>query len=113
MEITREYEGNVVIVKIDGDVSIFYKDAVEAVLTEELENGHHFFIFDFENVSYIDSVGISFLIQAGNISFENGKRVAVIHANPKVSYVVELARLDRIIGLFESKEDALKEIQAS
>ena len=110
MEITRDYEDKVVIIKIDGDVSIFYKDAVEKVLAEEVDKGYHFFIFDFDKVSYIDSVGISFLIQAGNISFENGKRVAVIHANPKVSYVIELARLERIIGLFESKEDALKEI---
>jgi anti-anti-sigma factor len=110
MEITKNEENGVVVFSIVGDVSIFYKDAIDAALTAEVDAGRHLFLFDFAQVSYIDSVGISFLIQAGNTAYEHGKRVAVINANPKVRYVVELAKLERIIGLFDSKEEALAEL---
>jgi len=111
MEITKRYEDNVVVFTIVGDVSIFYKDTIDAALSEEVDQGKCLFIFDFAQVNYIDSVGISFLIQAGNISYEHGKRLAVINANPKVRYVIELAKLDRIIGLYDDLAAAVSDLQ--
>lgn len=107
MEISKSIRDGVVIFNIVGDVSIFYKDAIDAALSEEVDKGGFLFIFDFTNVSYIDSVGISFLIQAGNTAYEHGKRILVSGANPKVRYVLELAKLDRIIGLCDTVDDGL------
>lgn len=107
MEISKRTEGNVVVFSIVGDVSIFYKDSIDTALSEEIDKGNYLFVFDFSQVNYIDSVGISFLIQAGNTSYEHGKRVAIVNANPKVRYVIELAKLDRIIGLYDSMDEAL------
>lgn len=112
MEISRKKDGDVVIFTIVGDVSIFYKDSIDTALDEEVEKGAQLFAFDFSQVNYIDSVGISFLIQAGNISYENGKRIAIVGANPKVRYVIELAKLDRIIGLYDNMETALSDLKS-
>ena len=111
MEIQKSYEGDVTVFSIVGDVSIFYKDAIDKALAEEVEAGKHLFLFDFSQVNYIDSVGISFLIQAGNTSFEHGKRVAIVNPNPKVRYVIELARLERILALCDSMDEGLAELQ--
>lgn len=110
MEITSSTRDGVVVFSIVGDVSIFYKDAIDAALSKEVDKGSYLFVFDFSQVSYIDSVGISFLIQAGNMAYEHGKRVIVAGANPKVHYIIELAKLDRIIGLVDSVELAIKEL---
>ena len=107
MEITRSVRDGVVVFSISGDVSIFYKDAIDAALSDEVDKGGYLFVFDFTNVSYIDSVGISFLIQAGNTAYERGKRIYVACANPKVRYVIELAKLDRIIGLCDTVDAGL------
>ncbi len=111
MEITSSVRDGVVVFSIVGDVSIFYKDAIDAALTEEVEKGSYLFVFDFAHVSYIDSVGISFLIQAGNTAYEHGKRIMVAAANPKVRYVIELAKLDRIIGLADTVDAGIAELQ--
>lgn len=111
MEITSSLRDGVVVFSIVGDVSIFYKDAIDAALTEEVDKGGYLFVFDFNQVSYIDSVGISFLIQAGNTAYEHGKRIMVAGANPKVRYVIELAKLDRIIGLADNVEMAIAELR--
>lgn len=106
MQINKRSEGEIVIFEIVGDVSIFYKDTIDASLSEETDKGKYLFVFDFTQVNYIDSVGISFLIQAGNTAYEHGKRIAIVNANPKVRYVIELAKLDRIIGIFDTMPDA-------
>ena len=111
MEITKRVEGGIVVFTIVGDVSIFYKDTIDAALSEEVDQGKFLFVFDFAQVNYIDSVGISFLIQAGNTSYEHGKRLAIINANPKVRYVIELAKLDRIIGLYDDLESAKADLE--
>ena len=111
MEITKKYQDNIVIFTIVGDVSIFYKDTIDKALTEEVEAGKYLFVFDFSQVNYVDSVGISFLIQAGNTSFEHGKRVSIVNANPKVRYVIELAKLDRILALYDSMDEAIASLQ--
>ena len=111
MEITKRSEGSIVVFTIVGDVSIFYKDTIDAALSEEVDQGKFLFIFDFAQVNYIDSVGISFLIQAGNTSYQHGKRLAIINANPKVRYVIELAKLDRIIGLYDDLGAAKSDLE--
>ena len=111
MEITKTHKDTITIFSIVGDVSIFYKDAIDKALAEEVDAGKYLFLFDFSQVNYIDSVGISFLIQAGNASFVHGKRVAIVNANPKVRYVIELAKLERILALCDSMDEGLAELQ--
>ncbi|MCK5266640.1 MAG: STAS domain-containing protein [Spirochaetes bacterium] len=107
MEIAKKYDDNVVIFSIEGDVSIFYKDSIDKALSEEIEKGNFLFVFNFAHVNYIDSVGISLLIQAGNASYEHGKQAIIVSANPKVRYVIELARLERILKFHDTIGDAV------
>lgn len=105
---TRETEGNILILDLDGELSIFFKEDVEKVVQESIDKGIFKFIFDMSKVSYIDSSGLSILILAGNTAFKNGQKVRIVSPTAQVKYVIDIARIGQILTYFEEVDEAIE-----
>lgn len=109
MEVTENIlDNNIVIISVKGELSIFYIDPFENIVQKNIVEGKYKFIFDFREVTYIDSMGIGLLSIAGNNAAQNGSKIAVIVTNPKVRYTLNISKLNEIIEIVETKEDAIK-----
>jgi len=100
--------GDIVKIKVNGELSIFYIDPFESAVQKHIVEGKSKFIFDFRDVTYIDSMGIGLLSIAGNSASQKGHKIAVIVTNPKVKYTLNVSRLHEMIEIVETESDALK-----
>lgn len=109
MEVFTEIlEGDIVKVKVKGELSIFYIDPFESVVQKNIIDGKSRFIFDLREVTYIDSMGIGLLSIAANNAHQKGEKVVVIVTNPKIKYTLNVSRLHDVITIVETEEEALK-----
>lgn len=63
-------------------------------------------VFDFKNMSFMDSSGIGVVIGRYKKLASDGGKVAVINANEKIRKIFDLAGMNKIIGVFNTYEDA-------
>ena len=109
MQVSAEVlPGNIVKIKVSAELSIFYIDPFESVVQKYIVDGKSKFIFDFRDVTYIDSMGIGLLSIAGNSASQKGHKIVVIVTNPKVKYTLNVSRLHDVMVIVETEEDALK-----
>ncbi len=104
---TRTTDDDILIITLEGELSIFFKEEVENIVQESIEKDMYKFIFDLSNVSYIDSSGLSILILAGNTAFKNGHKVRLVSPTAQVKYVIDIARIGQILSYHESVEEAI------
>ncbi len=90
-------QGNV----IAGDMN----DKLNAKITELTNSGAHHFVFNLEEISYLDSNGISVFIHCLCDVQENNGSVFLIISDSKVLDAVRLVGLDRLIPVYSSMDE--------
>lgn len=105
---SRQTDDNIIIIELDGELSIFFKEEVEKVVQNSIENDIYKFIFDVSKVSYIDSSGLSILILAGNTAFRNGQKVRIVSPTAQVKYVIDIARIGQILTYYDDIDSAVE-----
>ncbi|MGB9621102.1 MAG: STAS domain-containing protein [Brevinematia bacterium] len=109
MEITAHLlDNDIVKIAVNGELSIFYIDPFESMVQRYIVEGKSKFIFDFREVTYIDSMGIGLLSIAANNASQKGHKIAVIVTNPKIKYTLNISRLHDVIQIVDTEDEALK-----
>ncbi len=109
---TNLTEDNVLVIKLNGEFSIFFKEEVENLVIESAEKEVCKFVFDLSEVSYIDSSGLSVLILAGNTAHRSGHKVRIVSPTAQVKYVIDIARISRILDYQDSVDNAVESFEA-
>jgi anti-sigma B factor antagonist len=65
-----------------------------------------FLIFDFAQVPYMDSAGLGLLVNFYISAQKNGRRTAIAGATPRVSTVFEMTRVDGLLRLYPTVQEA-------
>ena len=65
-------------------------------------------ILDFSGVPYLDSSGLGSLISACTSCVKAGRRVALSGVNQRVRKVFEITKVEQVLLLFPTLEDALE-----
>lgn len=65
-----------------------------------------FLIFDITQVPYMDSAGLGLLVNFYVSAQKNGRRMAVAGASPRIKTMFEMTRVDSLLRLFPSTEQA-------
>jgi len=65
-------------------------------------------ILDFSGVPYLDSSGLGSLVSACTSCVKAGRRVALSGVNPRVRKVFEITKVEQILLLFPTLDDALE-----
>jgi anti-sigma B factor antagonist len=101
----REERG-ILVVSFQGDVDLEYSPKARRVLLDTVEQRRDVLV-DLSGVSYIDSSGVANLVEAFQLSRQNGTGFALVSVNPAALRVLQLARLDKVFTIHASLEDGL------
>lgn len=77
------------------------------------ESGVRHFILDLQNVSSMDSVCIGVLVELLTLMQQDREsgRIALVNADPSVTYLFRLTRLDRVFPICRDVMAALKAVE--
>ena len=111
MEVRKNVEGNIFIISFEGNLILSDLEKARKFVKECIDNENASeIIFDLENVDFIDSAGIGFIVSIfKTIKSRNGKfGLGGLKAKPRE--VFKLTRLDKIIPIYENVETAKQEL---
>jgi anti-anti-sigma factor len=64
-------------------------------------------VFDLSSSEYMDSAGLGVLVNYYVSAERNGRKVALVGVNVRVHALLEMARVDKLLGVFPTIEEAL------
>jgi len=110
MEVHSHKKNNIVIYDMEGEFS--RSDAVAATIhqriKEQLEIGSINFIFNFEKIDFVDSLGVGELV-ACYISITKLKgKLKIIKIPAKIRMLFRFTMLDRIFEIYDDEETAIQ-----
>ena len=107
MRVTREQAGDAVVMAVQGNVDIHSSPELRGELKVVLESAAPRIVVDMEGVSFVDSSGLATLIEALQQVNRYSGRLILCNLSKTVLGVFQLANLDRIFQIRESREAAL------
>lgn len=110
MELSTEKEKNCVVVSIRGKIDAVTSPAFEKSLAELIEQGEKNLLLNFNRLEYISSAGLrSILSTAKQLKLKEGKLLFAGLQGP-VKDVFKISGFGSIFKLYDTKEDAVKEL---
>jgi anti-sigma B factor antagonist len=94
-------------VAVDGELDQGTAPELRNALAEVLGGGTHGVLVDLSRCGFIDSTGLSLLVEAKRRLAEDDRQFGVCCADADVRRLLELTGIDRAITLFDTREDAL------
>ena len=91
-------EGNVSTVYLDGEIDMDVTDKAKAIILPLIDAGKEVHI-NLKNVSYMDSSGISVLIESHQKAEEKKTKVILKEISKSVLKVIMMAKLEQILNL--------------
>ena len=82
-----------IVIEVSGDVDLDKTDDFRNQVFEAFDKEHKV-VLDMSQVSYIDSSGISVLIESHQKAQEQGKEFLILKPSEPVTSVIEMAKLD-------------------
>ena len=86
-------EGNVATIHLDGEIDMDVTEKAKEVILPIVESGKEVHL-NLKDVSYMDSSGISVLIESHQKALENNTKVVVKEVSKSVLKVIMMAKLD-------------------
>ena len=106
MEIKARQKGNVIILDLCGRIDVNSANLVE-VVGQCLRDGYCDILCNFEEVSYIDYMGISAIVIAYKETINNNGRMKFVNIPVHLRNMLSLTGLDRVIDTCASEEEAI------
>ncbi len=91
-------EGNISTVFLNGEIDMDVADKAKAVISPLIESGKEVHI-NLKDVSYMDSSGISVLIESHQKAGEKNTKVILKDISKPVLKVIMMAKLEQILNL--------------
>jgi len=111
MNIVFQKKKSVLIVKISGDIDHHCAGRIRySVDMELLSGGIKKLVLDFSELDFMDSSGIGVIMGRYKLIKGLGGSVYVVGAAPHINKVIQLAGLNKLIGLCDKIDTALKAV---
>lgn len=108
-----DFAGNVLMVKIDGELDHHVADGLRESVDRTFDNGNLKNIaFDFSGVTMMDSSGIGFVMGRYRKAESIGGKTVIMASNPYVNRILEMAGVFRLIRLCTDRKEAINYINA-
>ena len=91
-------EGNVSTVFLNGEIDMDVTEKAKEVILPLVESGKEVHL-NLKDVSYMDSSGISVLIESHQKALEKGTKVVIKEVSKSVLKVIMMAKLEQILNL--------------
>jgi anti-anti-sigma factor len=113
MDVNVETRDGVIILKLGGRIVGIAGGELRQVVDEQLKDAPASpkFLFDFADVSRMDSSGLGTLIGLHVSVARRGGRIGVINVSNNINNLLVIGRLITIFEHFDSENDAIAELQ--
>ena len=91
-------EGNVATIHLDGEIDMDVTEKAKEVIFPHIDSGKEVHL-NLSNVQYMDSSGISVLIESHQKALEKNTKVVVKEVSKSVLKVIMMAKLEQILNL--------------
>jgi|TARA_B110000967_G_scaffold176299_1_gene189644 anti-sigma B factor antagonist len=91
-------EGNISTVFLDGEIDMDVTEKAKEIILPLVEAGKEVHL-NLKDVSYMDSSGISVLIESHQKALEKGTKVIIKEVSKSVLKVIMMAKLEQILNL--------------
>lgn len=110
VEISAQQEGDVLVIKLDGRLDASTTPVVEKKLAKLLETSKKMLV-DFTDVGYLSSAGMRLLLSMTKKMQANEGQIAFFAMSEDVLEIIKMAGFERILKIFNTKNEALKSIK--
>jgi anti-sigma B factor antagonist len=101
------------LIEVDGEIHVTTAPDFSALLNASIEEGRTALVLDLTGVLFIDSTGLSVLLNALRRVTRKGGHMALVCTNPTVLRLFEITRLDSTFDIHPDVESALRQVQAA
>ena len=91
-------EGNITTIHLDGEIDMDVVEKAKEVIFPHIDSGKEVHL-NLKDVSYMDSSGISVLIESHQKALEKNTKVVVKEVSKSVLKVIMMAKLEQILNL--------------
>ena len=91
-------DGNIATIHLDGEIDMDVTEKAKEVIFPHIEAGKEVHL-NLKDVSYMDSSGISVLIESHQKALEKNTKVVVKEVSKSVLKVIMMAKLEQILNL--------------
>jgi len=96
-------------VRLKGDLDLYSVDKIKELVDHELKRTQaRLLLIDLSRVAFMDSSGLGFILGRYRHLRGKGGRVVLAAPGPQVRRVLELAGVERIIKIYDSKKAACR-----
>jgi anti-sigma B factor antagonist len=95
------------VIDIEGEINSFSEDALELAYEQAIQGNFRTVIFNFTNLTYINSLGIGMLVRLLIHARREGKNIVGYGLSDHYRQIFEITRLDQVIPLYASESIAL------
>ncbi|MFP4026898.1 MAG: anti-sigma factor antagonist [Candidatus Brocadiia bacterium] len=107
-EIYIEKQGETLVFELSGHVNELVADALSSKIDEIFENNQNKVIFDLSNVSFMGSSALGQIMRVYRTVKDTDGYVKVVNPQPLIADLFELTKLDKLIDIFPTVDDALQ-----
>jgi anti-sigma B factor antagonist len=97
-------------VSVTGELDQGTAPELRGALADALGDGGSPVLVDLSDCNFIDSTGLSLLVEAKRRLGDERRRFAVCCPDPDVRRLLELTGIDRAVGLFDTRDEAISEL---
>ena len=110
IQLEKEELNGAVVLSIKGDIDMSTSTKVREQLAPLFKQNNIAIVVDLSGVSYMDSSGIATLVEGLQWSHSSKNKFRLSSLTPEVKDVFEIVHLLSVFEIFETNEEALKEI---
>ncbi len=107
MQIQRVDQGGVTILQFQEDEQLLDPERLQTYLYELMDEKRYNVLIDIENVRYVSSSVLGLFITICKSAKQHGGEVKIVNAQPSVSNVFRMTRLDRVFEMFNDRKSAI------
>jgi len=114
MQITERSVGDVMVLDIDGKITLGegdeqLKDKVNSLVNQ----GHLKMILNLAEVPYLDSAGLGEVVRAYTTVSRKGGSLKLLNLTKRITDLLSITKLLTVFETFESEDDAVRSFSAS
>ena len=103
-------EGGAHVVDLQGEIHVTTAPRLAEHLTEAIESGKTAIVVDMSGVEFIDSTGLSVLLNALRLAGQRDGRLVLVCRNPTVLRLFQITGLEGTFEMFDDRAEAIAHV---
>lgn len=109
---TNQLPHDVWLVQVNGRIDQTLTPQIEQNLVDLLAQGHHRFIVDLSDATYINSGGLRALVSAWRQARQHNGDIFLCGLNKRLSEIFSMVGFDKVFHIYTSREEASRAFDA-